>query len=378
MPRLHPRLLYRARRQDPLLPLVLRGTRDLASAKNELRWLKEFVTEQQEKAQSIHSWSSKQRLRQYCLERARGKPLQYIIGNEYFGDLEIACEPGVLIPRQETAASVTHLVERLHNSEALPKHLKILDLCTGTGCIPLLASYELMRKHGRKSRLQVVGVDISSRALSLADRNLQRLCQIGELDFQPPRTSLHFLQADVLAGDGHKGDTMPLMSALRHYENTSNHSDRKSQWDILISNPPYISPQAFKDTTTRSVKRYEPKLALVPNSLDAKLPPAIDPGDVFYPRLLDIAKQTEAKVVLFEVADFEQASRVAFMAQEQDIWAGIEIWRDDPAHHDLSASSEHTTIPTGVKVLGTGNGRSVLAYRGDAKTWLCDPSSGGL
>ncbi|KAI5245841.1 S-adenosyl-L-methionine-dependent methyltransferase [Aureobasidium subglaciale] len=353
MPRLHPRFLHRARRQDPLLPLVLRGTRNLASAENELRWLKEFVTEQQKKCQSIQFWAPPQNLRRLCLQRAHGKPLQYIIGTEYFGDLEIACEPGVLIP----------------SSGALPAHLKILDLCTGTGCIPLLASYEFMQKYSRKTGLQVLGVDISPRALDLANRNLQRLCQAGELHFQAPRTSLHFLQGDVLAADDHKGDIPPLMTALHGHEGASGHHNPGSQWDTLISNPPYISPQAFKHTTTRSVKRYEPKLALVPNSLDAKTHADDEIGDVFYPRLLDIAKQVEAKVVLFEVADLEQASRVAAMAHKQAIWTGIEIWRDDPAHQ---TSSEDTTTPTGVKILGTGNGRSVLLYRGEAEIWLRD------
>ena len=99
MPRLQPRILHRARKIDPLLPLVLQGTRDLAYAKNELRWLREFTIEQRQKQHDLKDWNTQQKLRQLCIERARGKPLQYIMGTEYFGDLEIACEPGVLIPR---------------------------------------------------------------------------------------------------------------------------------------------------------------------------------------------------------------------------------------------------------------------------------------
>lgn len=100
MPRLHPRMLHHARKIDPLLPLVLQATRELASARNELRWLKEFVTEQHPR----HPKHEQQRvlnrrLRQVCIDRAKGKPLQYIIGSEYFGDLEILCQEGVLIPR---------------------------------------------------------------------------------------------------------------------------------------------------------------------------------------------------------------------------------------------------------------------------------------
>ncbi|KAL2031247.1 hypothetical protein VTO58DRAFT_106598 [Aureobasidium pullulans] len=231
MPRLHPRVLHQAHKSDPLLPLVLRATRDLTSAKNELRWLRDFVAEPQRNTGNIlDNWAARRKLRQLCVERAKGKPLQYIMGT----------------------------------------------------------------------------------------------------------------------------DNDPT-------------ADRKGGWDILISNPPYISPSAFNRTTTRSVKRYEPKLALVPKDADASQYPGIDPGDIFYPRLLEIAKQVDARVVLFEVADLEQAGRVAAMAQQQNIWTVIEVWRDNPSQADDYGGSEQTSVATGIKVLGRGNGRSVFAYRGGAK-----------
>ncbi|TIA44874.1 S-adenosyl-L-methionine-dependent methyltransferase [Aureobasidium pullulans] len=373
MPRLHSRVLHQAHKSDPLLPLVLRATRDLTSAKNELRWLRDFVAEpQRNTGHIINDWAARRKLRQLCVERAKGKPLQYIMGTEYFGDLEIACKPGVLIPRQETAASVTHLMERLQKSKLLPEHVKLLDLCTGTGCIPLLASYELVQKYSRKGRLEAVGVDISPSALSLAKRNLRRLSQDGTIRIEPPSSSLSFIRADILAeADHNPSDCVSLMTALQLYEETQQSNDptadRKGGWDILISNPPYISPSAFHRTTTRSVKRYEPKLALVPKDADASQYPGIDPGDIFYPRLLEIAKQVDARVVLFEVADLEQAGRVAAMAQQQNIWTVIEVWRDNPSQADDYGGSEQTSVATGIKVLGRGNGRSVFAYRGGAK-----------
>ncbi|KAI4719120.1 S-adenosyl-L-methionine-dependent methyltransferase [Aureobasidium sp. EXF-10727] len=360
MPRLQPRILHRARKIDPLLPFVLQGTRDLASAKNELRWLREFTIEQQQKQHAPKNWNTQQQLRHFCIERARGKPLQYIMGTEYFGDLEIACEPGVLIPRQETAASVTHLINRLHRgTQTLPRHLKILDLCTGTGCIPLLAYYEFTTKHGREpNNLEVLGVDISPQALRLANKNLHRLASEGTLH---PTPSLRFLQADVLAVSDSKTSTeSPSLNSVLQTDSTSSHP----YWDILISNPPYISPTAFSTTTTRSVKRYEPLLALVP-SAPATFPPSIDDGDTFYPHLLSIAANVSARVVLFEIADLPQAQRVAEMATQQGIWDRIEIWRDDSG--DVGAEVGTTDE---VKVLGSGNGRSVVAYRGDAVGWL--------
>lgn len=98
MPRLNPRVLHHARKIDSFLPLVLQATRDLASAKNELRWLKEYINSSKHQ-ETGYPRNYNRRLRKACLDRAHGKPLQYILCSEYFGDLEILCEKGVLIPR---------------------------------------------------------------------------------------------------------------------------------------------------------------------------------------------------------------------------------------------------------------------------------------
>jgi HemK-like putative methylase len=260
--------------------------------------------------------------------------------------------------------------------------MKILDLCTGTGCIPLLAHHEFTNKHNRKPRdLEIVGVDISPSAINLANKNLQRLIDEGILSSE---SNLQFLQADILASKDNKaGDgVMSLDVVLQRYTSTSAVPE-KSDWDILISNPPYISPAAFAHTTTRSVKRFEPRLALVPSSSTPLLDS--DHGDLFYPRLLSFAAKLSSKVVLFEVADLAQAERVAEMARKQGIWDGIEIWRDDPEGSGSSGNDyqkcfdgmEEEMVGTGemvmdrsVKVLGAGNGRSVVAYRGEGIGWL--------
>jgi methylase of polypeptide subunit release factors len=100
MPRLASSLLRLARAQDPLLIPLLRTCRDLESARNELRWLRENVEEKAvENGTPQHGEAIRQRLKRDCLDRGRGKPLQYILGTEYFGELELLCRPGVLIPR---------------------------------------------------------------------------------------------------------------------------------------------------------------------------------------------------------------------------------------------------------------------------------------
>lgn len=170
-----------------------------------------------------------------------------------------------------------------------------------------------------------------------------------------------FIQADVLAKDTEEiPEISPVMHLLRE--------KGMLRWDILISNPPYISPRAFVHTTTRSVRNFEPKLALVP-------PPSEDTtaedesGDLFYPRLLDIADQVQAKVVLFEVADIDQALRVAQMARKRGMWRGIEIWRDEPAAKHLN-SDPIIGDANGFRAFGRGDGRSVVCWRAEASQWL--------
>lgn len=96
MPRIPHSLLRRARAISKLLPLLLPTCRDIPSARNELRWLGEHATERTVSSSGA-SWRAL--LRKLCVQRGRGKPLQYILGNQPFGDLEILCRKGVLIPR---------------------------------------------------------------------------------------------------------------------------------------------------------------------------------------------------------------------------------------------------------------------------------------
>jgi methylase of polypeptide subunit release factors len=94
MPRLPPSLFWRARREiSPLAAKLLPACRDLQSAANELRWIREHV---QDTKSPI---PAKLRVWMLVEKRAKGIPLQYVLGNQPFGDLEIKCRPGVLIPR---------------------------------------------------------------------------------------------------------------------------------------------------------------------------------------------------------------------------------------------------------------------------------------
>lgn len=261
---------------------------------------------------------------------------------------------------------MSHLAQSLLRSWALrspEKPVNILDLCTGTGCIPLLLHHELHKDPELSPNVgQIVGADISLRALQLASEN--KVVQLNEFSGQAESAALeslrnmHFVQADVLADPEEPLGILTKLREIGHMTPT---------YDVLVSNPPYISSSAFRTTTAASVRRYEPKLALVPPQSSKEI--HAQDGDLFYPVLYNIASRLNTKVVLFEVADMEQACRVATMANEH--WGTVEIWRDDPGA--TTCETEYAEAPCDlrprIRVRGAGNGRSVVAYTVEKENW---------
>ena len=237
-------------------------------------------------------------------------------------------------------------------------------MCCGTGCIALLF-HHLWQQEQRCSEtlthtaLEILGCDISPDAVSLARHNRDRI--VGE-----NTQSIQFVNADVF--ERSKSQLHRVAGAPSILESLQEREEE--EWDVLISNPPYISPESFNHTTSRSVRNFEPQLALVPPlqpQCISSPSPDVDQGDLFYSRLLMIAKRVNAKVVLFEVADIQQARRVAEVAKLQGIWDGIEIWRDQP---DMLSQPEQPHRQGSFVTRGSGNGRGVLCWRGVAGSWL--------
>ncbi|CAI7583289.1 unnamed protein product [Penicillium pancosmium] len=400
MPRIRPSTLIKASRDNPLLPLLLKECRTLESARNELRWLREHAlrtsqtrTRQQPNPTTpLAEW--KMHLLSMCRQRSRGYPLQYILGDQPFGDLEILCRPGVLIPRPDTESYVIQaakLVEQMAMAEATPsersstdkddpKPLRILDLCTGTGCITLLLHALLSP---RFEHLRVMGIDISSKALSLARKNLDHNLQQGLLTHRAS-TDVQFHRADVLGlptggGGDDDADGIPNVEKIlsEYFDQPGEMEmsedllaiDLEPGCDLLISNPPYISTSDFRNgTTARSVRLFEPKLALVPPPPRSQQFPtptptptptsamgAVRPEDIFYRRILELSYKLRTKVTVLECGDIKQAERVIemhnFMAPGQDRFQDhfdVQVWpntEQDMAfygfhHNDGSRSSD--------------------------------------
>ncbi|KAI0380791.1 S-adenosyl-L-methionine-dependent methyltransferase [Hypomontagnella monticulosa] len=363
MPRLPPSLFRRAHGISPPLAALLPACRDLDSARNELRWIREHVADiitscahNPESGVNVKR-NEEALITRLCRKRGAGVPLQYVLGSQPFGDLEIKCRPGVLIPRPETEAWAVRLAEVVkepHNNKGEHTSLRILDLCTGTGCIPLLL-YSLL--HRRFRDLNVMGFDIERRAVTLAKENLAYNQGRGLLP--KTRESVEFKEADIFSTDW----LAPLLE-----QNHPTESGRGAV-DILVSNPPYISAKGFNRDTARSVRRFEPRLALVPG-LSAYSPSHADvrPEDIFYARILDVAKILRPQFTVLEVGDLAQAVRVVQMARsrysEVDGEVEIEIWRDWPNMKPLEDEPESVDVG-GVEtpVRGSGHGRAVYIRR---------------
>ncbi|RMY44380.1 hypothetical protein D0865_10591 [Hortaea werneckii] len=367
MPRLPPSTFRKAVAFGPNVSRLLPVCRDIASAQNEVRWLDEHATHLVRKGQHVDRKTCLGRL---VRRRAQGEPLQYILGSEYFGDLEIQCRTGVLIPRPDTAASVSHLVSLLSHGGRMSSssnRLKVLDLCTGSGCIPLLFHHEFYKKvFNETKKLDLVGIDISKKALALSKHNrqlqlhAQPKCNVADSPRLHSLSNITFIAGDVLKDPG---EDNYVCNALYHVWG----DESPLTCDILLSNPPYVSSKSFRTVTAPSVRHYEPKLALVPSHLPNN--GEVVDGDGFYPKILNLAKQLESNIILLEVADIEQAVRVASMVIDQSLWAGIEIWRDEPGGDPLQLTQIDVN-GSRVSVKGSGHGRSVFAYRREGLSWL--------
>lgn len=158
------------------------------------------------------SEAEEEQYRKALEQRAVHVPLQHLLGYQDFMGLRFQVNEYVLIPRQDTEILVEEAMRYLHDG------MRILDLCTGSGCILLsLLHYS--------NDCEGVGVDISQEALQVAAQNAELLG----------------IRADFLKSD--------------LYEKVT------GKFDLLVSNPPYIE-RAIIPTLMEEVREYDPYIAL--------------------------------------------------------------------------------------------------------------------
>ena len=210
-------------------------------------------------------------------KRAEHIPLQHITGEQEFMGLPFLVNADVLIPRQDTEILVEEVMRHLSDG------MRILDICTGSGCILLsLLKYS--------NECEGVGIDISSDALRVAQENAQRL----QLD------------ATFLEGD--------LFLPLKSFQ-SSKTSD--TLFDIIVSNPPYIETKVI-DTLMPEVRLHEPVSALDGG----------EDGLYFYRKIVAEAPRFMRKgAYLFFEIGCAQAQTVAMFMQEAG-FVQIEVLKD--------------------------------------------------
>jgi len=192
------------------------------------------------------------------------EPSQYILGHAQFIDLRLKVTPAALIPRPETELLALWAVERLMANEPQPKgegtvgageeesgkpgetgplapvdagstgsienrkskieNPRVLDLCTGSGCLALYIASKI-------ADATVIATDLSAAALALAEENARVLDLAQRVSFR-------------------QGD---IFGALRLEE--------KSSFDLIVANPPYVDPAAA-ETLAPEVREHEPREAL--------------------------------------------------------------------------------------------------------------------
>lgn len=161
----------------------------------------------------------------YIEMRGRRIPLQHITGEQEFMGLTFHVNEHVLVPRQDTEILVEECLK------ILKPGMRILDMCTGSGCI-LLSLLKLGKEKahagaisGHGMDISGAGTDISEEALSVANRNMKKLGILAE-----------FLKSDL-------------------FENV------EGKFDIIVSNPPYIPTEEI-ETLQEEVRLYDPRIAL--------------------------------------------------------------------------------------------------------------------
>ena len=150
-----------------------------------------------------------------------GMPVQYILEEAWFMGEPYLVRPGVLIPRPETEELLEWMLSDL-GSGALPRPLRLLDLGTGSGCLPIAFQRKV-------PTAECYGLDISRQALAIAAENGRRL-----------KAPVQWLEADM-----RRPETLPELPEMT----------------LLISNPPYI-PQREAADMQAQVRDFEPHLAL--------------------------------------------------------------------------------------------------------------------
>jgi release factor glutamine methyltransferase len=210
--------------------------------------------------------------RELITRRAKGEPLQYIVGHQEFYGLDFEVSPQVLIPRPETELLVDTALDLIEESPS------ILDVGTGSGCIAITLLVKCTDARG-------VAVDISHEALQVAQRNARRHLVDHRIEFK----------------------VSDCFSAIQP----------NKQFDLIVSNPPYVVESAMNGLQ-REVRDFEPAIALTPGG---------DGLSVIRRLVSEGAEFLKKKGHLLIEIGFDQRDAVMQMVDGK-VWELVEIYKD--------------------------------------------------
>ncbi|MBT3455767.1 peptide chain release factor N(5)-glutamine methyltransferase [bacterium] len=224
---------------------------------NVVWWLLEEITKKNRaqlfaQKQIILSKQQKEIINEWVNQLTKEKkPLAYVLGWTPFSNLKIYTEPPTLIPRPETEEWVLDLVNKIKKNK-IEKQFRILDIGTGTGCVALTLAKKI-------PNADVVAIDISEKALQLAKKNAAE----NKIE------NVTFLKSDL-------------------FENLG-----EIKFDMIVSNPPYISEQDWKGLE-QHIKGWEDPQALkakndgleIIENIIQKTPQYLKPAGINLPNLV--------------------------------------------------------------------------------------------
>ena len=206
----------------------------------------------------------------YAEQLLSGKPIQYILGKAWFMGNELMVNEHVLIPRPETEELVEWIISY---ASIMNKPLSIIDIGTGSGCIPIALKLAL-------PLCKLTGLDISKDALGVAQINAKNL-----------NASIEWMEEDIL-----------------------NTAALDTSYDIIVSNPPYIPLREKKDMQDQ-VLNFEPSIALFVSNEDPL---------IYYKAIAKMAKQNlSTNGQLFFEIHYDQGKAILALLDELNFHAEL-------------------------------------------------------
>lgn len=207
------------------------------------------------------SADEERKLEEIIIRLQKGEPVQYVLGEADFAGRTFHVEPGVLIPRPETAELCQWIEEDMtgkstvssedfseDSPQATDDARQILDICTGSGCIAITLGLNIPNS-------EVTGWDISEDALRIAQGNVEML--------KARNVRIEYQDALALQKAAETDNEKMKVTADKEVVKSKGEAKTPStqKWDMIVSNPPYICEKEKADME-KNVLEHEPSLAL--------------------------------------------------------------------------------------------------------------------